>query len=190
MDHKGTVRLETPRLILRPLTPDDVEPAFRNWTGDDKVTEFLTWPTARSVEEASVFILHCSGQYNNPEFYVWAIEPKDLAEPIGTISCVGMDERTGKLHIGYGIGSRWWKMGYTSEAFARVISFFFEEVGALRIEAMYDTANPNSGKVMKKCGLLYEGTQRKAVRNNRGIVDACLYAILAEDYFGRSSQGH
>lgn len=64
-----------------------------------------------------------------------------------------------------------------------IIPFFFEEVGANRIESQHDPNNPNSGKVMQKCGMQYEGTLRQADHSNQGIVDACMYAILAEDYF-------
>lgn len=95
---------------------------------------------------------------------------------------VGMNERTETLHIGYCIGSRWWRKGYTSEAFSAIIPFLFDEVKAGRIEAQHDPENPNSGLVMQKCGLRYEGTLRKADWNNRGIVDACMYAILRDDY--------
>lgn len=94
-----------------------------------------------------------------------------------------MDEKRDKVHIGYCIGSKWWRKGYTSEAFSRIIPFLFNEVKALRIEAQHDPNNPNSGKVMRKCGLSYEGTLRKADWNNRGIVDACIYGLLAEDYY-------
>ena len=38
--------------------------------------------------------------------------------------------------------------------------------------------NPNSGKVMKKCGMKYEGTLRSVDWNNQGICDACYYALL------------
>lgn len=41
MEHKGTIRIETERLLLRQITMDDVEAAFRNWESDDRVTEFL-----------------------------------------------------------------------------------------------------------------------------------------------------
>ena len=50
MEHKGTVTLETPRLILRRLTLADAEPMYRNWASDPEVTKFLTWPTHSSVE--------------------------------------------------------------------------------------------------------------------------------------------
>lgn len=45
MNHKGTVRLETERLVLRPFVIEDAEAGFRNWMSDEKVTEFLRWPT-------------------------------------------------------------------------------------------------------------------------------------------------
>ena len=43
MEHKGTKRLETERLVLRRFVEGDIESSYRNWTGDDKVTKYLTW---------------------------------------------------------------------------------------------------------------------------------------------------
>ncbi len=183
MKHKGTVTIETNRLILRRFTADDVQAAFRNWTNDEKVTEFLRWPTHGEVGITERILHEWITGYANADFYQWAIVPKDINQPIGTISVVGMDERTEKVHIGYCIGSRWWNQGYTSEAFSAIIRFFFEEVGAKRIESQHDPENVNSGKVMKKCGLIYEGTLRQSDWSNKGIVDACMYGLLASDYF-------
>lgn len=42
MNHKGTVTLETERLILRRFTMDDAEAMFRNWASDPEVTKYLT----------------------------------------------------------------------------------------------------------------------------------------------------
>lgn len=183
MEHKGTVRIETPRLILRQFSMDDTDAAFRNWESDDKVTEFLRWTTMHSISETENVMREWVDSYADKSFYQWAIVPKDLGEPIGSISVVGMDEKTEKVHIGYCIGSKWWKRGYTSEAFSAIIPFFFQKVKANRIESQHDPNNPNSGKVMKKCGLKYEGTLKKADWNNKGIVDACMYGLVADDYF-------
>lgn len=182
MKHQGTVTLETERLILRRFHADDSGPSFRNWTGDEKVTEFLRWPTHDNIRVTESVLNDWISKYDNADFYQWAIVSKDLNEPIGTISVVGLDEKTEKIHIGYCIGSKWWHMGYTSEAFSSIISFFFERVHAKRIESQHDPNNPNSGRVMEKCGLVYEGTLRKADWNNKGIVDAKIYGILASDY--------
>lgn len=183
MNHKGTITIETQRLILRKFTADDVPAAFHNWTSDEKVTEFLRWPTHSNIGVTELVLNDWIAGYENPNFYQWAIVPKDINEPIGTISVVGMDERTAKVHIGYCIGSKWWHRGFTSEAFSAIIPFFFEQVEAKRIESQHDPKNPNSGKVMKKCGLTFEGTLRKADWSNKGIVDACMYGMLASDYF-------
>lgn len=185
MRHKGTVTIETDRLILRRIVIEDVQAAFENWMGDERVTEFLRWPTHKSIEVSERIVKGWIADYEKDDFYQWVIVPKEVGAPIGTISVVEMDERTEKVHIGYCIGSKWWHQGYTSEALAAIIPFFFEEVGVNRIETQHDPNNPNSGRVMKKCGLIYEGTLRKADWSNKGIVDACMYGLLAEDYFGK-----
>lgn len=52
MQHKGTVRLETDRLILRRFRLDDSGAAFQNWTSDKRVTEFCVGPhTIRSIRQ-------------------------------------------------------------------------------------------------------------------------------------------
>lgn len=96
-------------------------------------------------------------------------------EPIGTISVVHMNDEIDMVHIEYCIGRRWWHKG--------IIPFLIEEVGVKRIESRYDPRNPNSGKVMLKCGLKYDGTLRNADINNQGICDAVMYAFLSEDYY-------
>lgn len=183
MQHKGTVRIETQRLILRRIIMTDVEPAFRNWESDGNTTKYLRWTAAKDIATVENVTRAWVENYSDPAFYQWVIVPKALNEPIGTISVVDMDERTEKVHIGYCIGSRWWRMGYTSEAFAAIIPFLFEQVKVQRIEAQHDPNNPGSGAVMRKCGLKYEGTLRKADWNNQGIVDAAMYSLLAEEYF-------
>ena len=72
--------------------------------------------------------------------------------------------------------------GIVTEAFRQIIPFFFEQVGVNRICAQHDPNNPGSGKVMVKSGLRYEGTLRQADYNNRGVADAAVYGILAEEY--------
>lgn len=86
-------------------------------------------------------------------------------------------------HIGYCVGRKWWRQGIASEALSGVISFLFNAVKVNRIEAQHDPDNPNSGKVMEKCGMRYEGTRRQADFNNRGIVDAAMYSLLASEYY-------
>jgi ribosomal-protein-alanine N-acetyltransferase len=86
------------------------------------------------------------------------------------------------------LGKHWWNKGIMSEALMELIKFFFEKVGVNRIELRHDPNNPNSGKVMAKCGMKFEGHLRQADKNNQGIVDTIYYGILAEDYFGNKNK--
>lgn len=183
MTHKGTITIETERLILRRFNKNDAPAMFNNWAGDSEVTKFLQWKPHESVEESETILAEWIPQYENNDYYVWAIVPKDLGEPIGSIAVVDMDERSEKVHIGYCIGKNRWHQGIVSEAFAGIIPFLFNEVNVNRIESRHDPRNPNSGKVMLKCGLKYEGTLRQSDFSNMGIVDASMYALLKSEYY-------
>lgn len=182
MKHQGTKTIETERLILRRFHMNDAEAMFKNWESDAKVTEFLRWQAATDIREAKQVLDQWTQGYESPDFYQWAIVLKEIGEPIGSISVVGMNEKIDMVHIGYCIGSKWWRQGITTEAFRAIIPFFFEEVGVNRIESQHDPNNPKSGAVMKKCGLKYEGTLRQADWSNQGIVDACMYSLLRSEW--------
>ena len=181
-NHKGTQTLETPRLILRRAVREDAEAMFRNWASDPEVTKYLTWPTYEKVESAYQILDQWIEEYRHPNYYQWMIVPKELGEPIGSVSVVRQNDRVEEAEIGYCIGSRWWHRGIMTEALTAVIGYLFTEVGMNRIAARHDPNNPHSGGVMRKCGMLYEGTHRAADRNNQGICDAAQYAILRSEW--------
>lgn len=182
MKHIGTKKIETERLILRRVTSEDAQAMYRNWASDPEVTKYLTWPTYTDPEDARSILKIWEKDYEKADFYLWAIVPGDLGEPIGTISVVEMNESAQWLEIGYCIGRNWWHRGYVSEALKALIAFFFEEVGVGRIQARHDPRNIHSGAVMRKCGMTCEGILRRADRNNQGICDAAIYSILREEY--------
>lgn len=182
MKHRGTHRLETERLILRRFVSEDADAMYQNWAADQEVTKYLTWPAHSNPDVSRFVIKDWVKSYSDEKYYQWAIVLKENGdEPIGSISAVHMDEDIAMVHIGYCIGKTWWHKGIMSEAMKAVMDFFFEEVGFNRIEARHDPRNLNSGKVMEKCGMKYEGTMRSADRNNQGICDACYYALLKSE---------
>ena len=183
MNHKGTQTIETERLILRKCRPDDAQALFDNWASDDNVTKFMTWSAYKSVEEAHRRIAYLLGEYDDDNFYEWFIELKEIGQPIGSIGAVHVNDDVRLAHIGYCLGRQWWGQGIMPEALSAVIRFFFEQVGVNRVEACHDVNNPNSGRVMAKCGMKYEGTLRQSGWNNQGINDRAFYGILREEYF-------
>lgn len=182
MEHRGTKKLETARLVLRPFVKEDAPAMYRNWASDPEVTKFLSWPTYKTVDTAYEILNIWVPQYRDDTFYQWAIELKEIGEVIGSISVVNFDERVDMAEIGFCIGRSWWGQGIMTEAFQAVIDFLFGEVGVLRIEAGHDPNNPTSGAVQRKCGLTYEGTLRRSIRSNQGITDKTVMAILKEEW--------
>ena len=182
MNHAGTNRIETERLLLRRFTQEDAEAMYRNWASDPEVTKYLTWPVHSSVDVTRMLLASWVSAYEKKNNYQWAIVLKEQGdEPIGSISAVDMNDDIDMIHIGYCLGKNWWHQGIMSEALKAVMDYFFDTVGANRIESRHDPRNPHSGMVMKKCGMKYEGTLRSADRNNQGFCDASWYALLRSE---------
>ena len=184
MKNSGTVRMETKRLVLRPFVIEDAGAMFRNWANDPQVTKFLSWEPHKDAEETRRILEGWIQSYASGDYYNWAIEWKeDQGNVIGNISVPELNQKAGRVTVGYCLGRKWWGNGIMKEAFAELIRFFFEVEGANRVEALHDTRNVNSGKVMMACGLKKEGTLRQYGWNNQGICDECIDGMVASDYF-------
>ena len=51
MRHAGTQELETDRLFLRRLLPEDAGMMYANWASDPQVTRFLRWEPHKNALE-------------------------------------------------------------------------------------------------------------------------------------------
>ena len=181
MNHLGTIELETDRLLLRRFTLDDAESVFYNWASDDEVTKYLTWQTHKSIDVSRGYMDFCVKGYTDLSFYQWGIELKDTQELIGNISVVEVIDEIDSLELGWVIGRKYWGNGYTAEAALKLIDFLFDQVQANCICAGHDVNNPNSGRVMQKAGMKFEGILRQSGRNNQGIVDMAHYSIIKSE---------
>lgn len=188
MKHIGAKTIETERLILRPFCIEDAEAMYRNWASDAEVTKFLTWQPHGSVEQTAALLANWCADYAKPDYYQWAIEGKELGQPIGSISAVRVNDSTQSVEIGYCIGTAWWGQGIMPEVLRALIAFFFDEVGVECVRACHAPENPKSGRVMQKCGMHYDGTLRHTGRNNRGVCDEVWYSILKAEYHRRKSR--
>ena len=176
----GTKEIVTDRLILRRFTVEDADNMYERWAKDPEVTKYLTWPTHESAEVTRELLTKWVNDYQEPDFFNWAIELKGVGiiGSIGTSSC---QMETISTEVGYCIGRAYWGQGIMTEALTAVLDYLFDQVGFRRVSAKHDVMNPGSGRVMKKAGMVYEGTLRQAGYNNRGIVDLVCYAMIRED---------
>lgn len=182
MNHKGTQQIETNRLILRRFTISDAQDMYQNITSDLNVNKFLTWEIHRDISETRALLKAWEEKYRNPARYCWAVVLKESGEVVGNISAPTIKERSETVEVTYCLGSRWWGQGIIPEALKAVMKYLFTEVGVNRIEAGFDSNNPNSGRVMEKAGMIREGLLRQGGRNNQGLFDLVLYGILKKDF--------
>lgn len=180
LNHRGTLTLETKRLILRRYRLEDAFDMFHNWASDSDVTRFLSWSPHKNIETTKEIIEIWMNQYQYDNIYNWGIQLKATGALIGGISVVALNEMHFSCEIGYCIGKQFWGNGITTEAFLAIIPFLFDEVGMNRISANHDTQNKASGRVMQKTGLFYEGTARQAKRRGDEFYDLATYAITKD----------
>ena len=179
MKHAFTQNIETDRLVLRRFEQGDAQAMFTNWASDGEVTKYLMWPAHQSAAVSESILRDWLSQYEKPDYYQWAIVPRETMEPVGSIGVVQINEGARFMHVGYCIGRKHWGKGLMTEAFSSVIAFLFRETDVNRVEARHDPRNPASGRVMQKCGMTYEGTHRRSACTTSGICDTAWYAILA-----------
>jgi len=183
LTHKGTVTLNTKRLILRRFTAADADAMFKNWANDPEVTKFLTWPLHGKVENTQGLLNIWCERYESPNCYNWAIELRDFGEPIGSIEVVDVSDTHMRCEIGYCMSKAYWSQGIMSEALSAVLSFLFLEVGVNRIQAKHDTRNPASGRVMAKNGMQLEGILREfSYHETLDFCDIVVYSILRREF--------
>ncbi|HET9659222.1 MAG TPA: GNAT family N-acetyltransferase [Thermomicrobiales bacterium] len=173
--------LESPRLRLRPLRPDDAEaltaqlqdPAIARWTNS------IPWPY--SIDDARAFLSTRAVADANGESFSWAIVEKATGQLTGTIGLHDVHHDRGRAELGYWIGESFRGQGYTTEAAKRVLSWAFEVVGFERIQATYMPGNDASASVMRNIGMQPEGLLRGFGFKNGEHLDLYLQAVLKGD---------
>jgi ribosomal-protein-alanine N-acetyltransferase len=179
--HKGTVTLETNRLILCRFKPDDAEDMFFNWLSDGEVAKYLSWVPHETVEVTRQILSEWIKAYEKLDTYNWCIIPKEYGKAIGHISIVELSDKNQRCSIGYCMGKAFWNKGFMTEAFNVVMKFLFYEVGINRVQAKHDTDNPASGRVMEKVGMKYEGTLHQYRKRKDGTFGNSNFYALTKD---------
>jgi len=170
MRHAGTQELETDRLLLRRLLPEDAEMMYQNWASDPEVTRFLRWEPHKNEAETHELLTAWATLYPNPDYYQWAIVEKATGEVFGSISIYNsllgepqqktawpkMNLTDGIWEPGYCIGKKWWNKGFTTEALNALVEYWFTNTDSDWLACCHATTNPASGKVMTKAGFVYD----------------------------------
>ena len=174
-------RLETSRLLLRPMVMHDAQDIF-DYSRDPEVARYVLWNAHRSVSESRAYLRYILRQYREGQPSSWGIVLKATGRVVGTIGYMTYVEENSTVEVGYSLARQLWNQGLITEELNAVLGFSFERMRIHRVEAQHDAANPASGHVMRKCGMLHEGRLRGRVYNKGRFVDVELYAMVREDW--------
>lgn len=150
-----TQELETERLTLRKLKMEDAKEIFDNWTSDDEVSKYVRWSTHKNIEDTREYLRNVMDTYKNEKNAEWGIVLKETNELIGTIGCF-LNDKENRYEIGYNIGKKYWRNGYTTEALKEVMNYLINKENIKSFLCAHAKENPASGAVMQKVGFKYK----------------------------------
>ncbi len=177
----GFRELATDRLLLRPISIEDLAFVFRHFSNPDVGKYLLDEDPLTSLEQAQEII----------DFYVnvdaksynrWIIERKADGSPIGTCGYHKWSRRDHKAEIGYDLSPFAWGQGYMSEAIKRIVEFGFDEMDLNRIEAMVYPENAASLKLLERHGFVREGLLREELCRAGVYYDHWLLSLLRREW--------
>lgn len=176
--HIGTVTIDTKRLKLRKISPNDVQAIYTNLKSDERVTDNLVKGIHKNSGETLVMVKEIISQYENPSFYHWGIELIESKELIGLIDLFEFEANGTKCSVGYEIGYNWWNNGYGTEALKTVVDFAFNHIKVSEISAAHNTDNPASGRIMEKVGMQKDRIVKDMITNAKDqSKDCAIYHI-------------
>jgi RimJ/RimL family protein N-acetyltransferase len=149
------ITLETPRLVLRQFTEDDVDNLF-DLNSDPEVMRYLTGgsPTPRDEIRDQLLPFHLAAYDRLDRLGTWAAESAATGEFLGWFHFrPGPDADISNIDLGYRLRRPAWNKGYATEGSRALIDRGFADLGVERVFAHTLTVNAASRHVLEKCGL-------------------------------------
>lgn len=174
-------RLETERLVLREITPDDADAVFALYS-DDTVMQYLDIDTLTTPAQAADIVQFYIDRYRKQISVRWAISLHDEPHLIGTCGFHLGDQEHNRVEIGYDLQSAYWGRGIMTEALQAMLHYGFTTIALQRIEAVTAPENVASRRLLGKLGFQQEGILRQRSLFRGRYVDDVYFGLLQAEY--------
>ena len=145
------IHIETERLILRNLTPDDWQAAFR-WCGDPDVARYMVYPVYTRAEDVRIWLESLDPE--DPDDYDAGIVLKETGELIGSGGLFYKPEDD-LWTIGYNLRKDQWGNGYAVEVIRNILDYVRTLRDVRGIQGTFADENYRSRRVMEKLGMTF-----------------------------------
>ncbi len=152
--------LETERLILRQLAPEDLDALFAFYQ-DSRVSRFLPGAPRhlwQARQELDAIIDH----YDRWGFGLWATLDRESGSLIGRCGLAAQQSGgTEVVEVSWALAPAFWGMGLATEAGAAIVRYGFEHLHLPRLVGLIDAANYAAVRVAQKIGMRLEQESRR-----------------------------
>jgi ribosomal-protein-alanine N-acetyltransferase len=165
--------LETSRLVLRKLGPDDL-------------TDIIAWddfPVGQTAEaEARKILDYCLREYRERGIGPWGIQLRATRALVGNCGFphIMFKDRCGEVN--YYIAPQARGQGLATEALSALLKFGFREIGLTRIQGRCALDNLSSERVMQRVGMTFDGLVHDTLSLSGPNSKRKMYAIIEKDF--------
>lgn len=175
-------QLETDRLILREMTLNDIEFYFYHFN-NEKIIEGSCFPGPKNLEAARKELeLYCINPFRENRGVRWGIARRGRKGLIGTCGFYDWNKTARRAEIGYDLDPEYWGQGIMTEALQAVLRYGFEEMGLNRIQAIIDSENVQSMKLVHRLGFKKEGVLRQRSYFGSRFRDDVCFSLLKQEW--------
>lgn len=175
---KSVPIIETNRLILRPFSSSDLQYYIQEFSNPN-VRKYLGGVLQlKNEKEGYNWLRNVNDRLLKKKLvFTWLITNKnDTNQSFGRIDLGGFTNKKA-AEVSYYIWENYWNNGYASESIKKIIHFGLNDLELSRIQAIVDTENSNSIKVLQKCGFHNEGLLRN-YPIGKSIKDVYMFSII------------
>lgn len=166
----------TERCRLRKIVATDQQKIFEGLSHPEVIKYYGV--SYSSFEATKAQMDFYNGLLSNDTGIWWAICQKQNAEFIGACGFNNWLKEHRKAEIGFWLLPQFQQKGFMGEAVKKIIEYGFTKMNLHRIEAVVETGNDNSSKLLRKMGFVYEGTNKECEIKNGRFIDLEVYALL------------
>jgi len=173
--------LQTPRLTLRALTPEDLDAIFRIQS-DPVVTKYFGRPADSTPADTQKRLDLVFEGVRTGTAIRWGLTLRGSDELMGSTGFWRWNKDHRWAEIGYELAAAYWGKGYMTEAHMATLRYGFDVMGLNRVEANVDPENKASIRVLEKLGFVREALLREHWYYQGLFTDTATYGLLRRDF--------
>jgi len=167
--------LESERLLLRPLSPQDSQNLYSPMS-DSATMQFWNEPPHESLETTKHWVEKI---VSHPRHCFWSICLQGQDQTIGFIGFLRHQRVPNFIYL---LRSEYWRQGLMAEAARGVLTYGFRQLGLDRTEARVQKGNQASQALLQNLGFASVGRQIQQYAHFSESIEILILGLRSEEY--------